>query len=63
MASSPLSGISLQYLDAMQAAFDRDPASVEPGWRVIFQVLAEMDARRPEGVWWISVRSGATAAI
>ncbi|WP_431280773.1 2-oxoglutarate dehydrogenase E1 component [Humitalea sp. 24SJ18S-53] len=47
MASSPLSGISLQYLDAMQAAFDRDPGSVEPGWRVIFQVLAEMDARRP----------------
>jgi 2-oxoglutarate dehydrogenase E1 component len=50
MASSPLSGISLPYLDAMQAAFDRDPASVEPGWRVIFQVLEEMDARRPEGV-------------
>ncbi|MDB5382764.1 MAG: 2-oxoglutarate dehydrogenase component [Rhodospirillales bacterium] len=50
MASSPLSGISLQYLDAMQAAFDRDPASVEPGWRVIFQVLAEMDARRPDAV-------------
>jgi 2-oxoglutarate dehydrogenase E1 component len=50
MASSPLSGISLQYLDAMQAAFDRDPGSVEPGWRVIFQVLAEMDARRPEGM-------------
>jgi 2-oxoglutarate dehydrogenase E1 component len=49
MASSPLSGISLQYLDSMQEAFDRDPASVEPGWRVIFQVLAEIDARRPAG--------------
>ncbi|MFC3127347.1 2-oxoglutarate dehydrogenase E1 component [Pseudoroseomonas globiformis] len=44
MPSSPLSGISHSYLEAMQSAFQADPASVEPGWRVLFQVLAEADA-------------------
>ncbi|WP_161600951.1 2-oxoglutarate dehydrogenase E1 component [Teichococcus oryzae] len=43
MPSSPLSGISHAYLEAMQRAFEADPASVEPGWRVLFQVLAEAE--------------------
>jgi 2-oxoglutarate dehydrogenase E1 component len=41
MPSSPLSGISYAYLEAMQRAFEADPAAVEPGWRLVFQVLAE----------------------
>ena len=41
--SSPLSGISFEYLASMQAAFDRDPAGVDPGWRVLFQILAEIE--------------------
>ncbi|RVU21213.1 2-oxoglutarate dehydrogenase E1 component [Methylobacterium oryzihabitans] len=41
MRSSPLSSVSYAYLDAMQRAFDADPQSVEPGWRVVFEVLAE----------------------
>ncbi|HEY8611479.1 MAG TPA: hypothetical protein VIL69_09350, partial [Roseomonas sp.] len=49
MPSSPLSGISYDYLAMMQAAFDRDPASVEPGWRVLFQVLAEAEVGIPAG--------------
>ncbi|WP_338663326.1 2-oxoglutarate dehydrogenase E1 component [Pararoseomonas sp. SCSIO 73927] len=49
MSSSPLSGISYEYLSAMQAAFERDPASVEPGWRVLFQVLAEVGVEAADG--------------
>ncbi|WP_165694100.1 2-oxoglutarate dehydrogenase E1 component [Teichococcus deserti] len=42
--------MSYQYLAAQQAAFARDPASVEPGWRVLLQVLEELDAGIPQGV-------------
>ncbi|MBP0496288.1 2-oxoglutarate dehydrogenase E1 component [Roseomonas indoligenes] len=57
MPSSPLSGVSYEYLAAMQAAFDSDPASVEPGWRVLFQVLAEVGVPAADGT------SGQQAAL
>jgi 2-oxoglutarate dehydrogenase E1 component len=41
MPASPLSSLSYEYLDAMQRAFNTDPLSVEPGWRVLFEVLAD----------------------
>lgn len=44
MPSSPLSSLSYEYLDAMQRAFEADPQSVEPGWRVLFEILADTGA-------------------
>ncbi|WP_159997602.1 2-oxoglutarate dehydrogenase E1 component [Roseomonas sp. 18066] len=49
MASSPLGSMSYQYLATQQAAYARDPASVEPGWRVLLQVLEELEAGVPPG--------------
>ena len=49
MRPSPLSGVSLAYLDAMQRAFDRDPASVEPTWRALFHILADADVSASGG--------------
>ncbi|MBE7244013.1 MAG: hypothetical protein INR63_03605 [Actinomycetospora chiangmaiensis] len=42
MESSPLAGLSFAYLDALQAAYAEDPTSVEPSWRALFQILAEV---------------------
>ncbi|PWC29015.1 2-oxoglutarate dehydrogenase E1 component [Teichococcus aestuarii] len=49
MPSSPLSGISYAYLATMQRAFEADPASVEPSWRILLQVLAEAEVSAGEG--------------
>ncbi len=46
-SSSPFSAVSAAYLDAMRAAFDHDPASVDPSWRVLFEALDQVEAAAP----------------
>ncbi len=47
VASSPLSAVPAATVDAMRAAFDRDPAAVETSWRVLFEVLDQVEAAAP----------------
>jgi 2-oxoglutarate dehydrogenase E1 component len=41
--SSPLVAMGASSLEALQRQFRLDPASVDPGWRVLFEVLDEVE--------------------
>ncbi len=47
VSSSPFSAVSAGYLEAMRDGFDRDPASVDPSWRVLFEALDQVEAAAP----------------
>ena len=42
--SSPLSAISLHYAEELEARYQADPSSIDPGWRCVLDVLHELDA-------------------
>lgn len=42
--SSALGLTSVDYLESMQAQFHQDPASLDPGWRYIFELASELGA-------------------
>jgi len=41
--TSPLSGADATYLEALQRQFRNDPLSVDPGWRIVFEVLDDIE--------------------
>ncbi|MFC7737617.1 2-oxoglutarate dehydrogenase E1 component [Roseomonas sp. GCM10028921] len=41
--SSPLTAMGAASLEALQRQFHLDPASVDPGWRVLFEVLEDLE--------------------
>jgi 2-oxoglutarate dehydrogenase E1 component len=45
--SSPLMGASAAYHDALYAQYKSDPSSVDESWRLVFQVLDEVDVGYP----------------
>ena len=47
MRSSPLSAIDAASLDDMQARYRHQPETLDASWRVLFQVLEELDAAPP----------------
>ncbi|HEV2678415.1 MAG TPA: 2-oxoglutarate dehydrogenase E1 component [Aliidongia sp.] len=46
-ASSPLAAVSADYLAMLEDRYDTDPGSIEPGWRVVFDLLRDVDAGAP----------------
>jgi 2-oxoglutarate dehydrogenase E1 component len=47
MRSSPLSALDAGSLEQLQDQFRRQPETLDAGWRVLFQVLEELDAAPP----------------
>jgi 2-oxoglutarate dehydrogenase E1 component len=47
--NSPLSGAEASYLEALQRQFRNDPLSVDPGWRIVFQAIDELDSDTGDG--------------
>ena len=41
--ASPLSAIDLHYAQELEARYQTDPASIDPGWRCVLDVLRELD--------------------
>ena len=41
--TSPLSGAEAGYLEALQRQYRNDPQSVDPGWRIVFQTIDEVE--------------------
>lgn len=50
--SSPLIAAGSGYLDALRARYLEDPASTEPGWRAVLEVLEDLDALPANPVPW-----------
>src|ERR1700730_4678514 len=42
-SSSPLSAVSPQYVQELEAQYRADPESIDPGWRCVFDVLRELE--------------------
>src|ERR1700722_17263221 len=42
-SSSPLSAVSPQYVQELEAQYRADPDSIDPGWRCVFDVLGELE--------------------
>src|ERR1700730_10270865 len=45
--SSPLAAAPAQYFDGLEALFRKAPEALDPGWRAVFQLLAEISPRLP----------------
>src|SRR5712691_10625971 len=41
--SSPLSAVSVDYLEALEERYRTDPDSIDQGWRYIFDVLRDLE--------------------
>ena len=41
LQTSFLDGANAAYVEALQAKYERDPSSVEPGWREFFDALGD----------------------
>ncbi|MBV8474552.1 MAG: hypothetical protein JO234_14135, partial [Hyphomicrobiales bacterium] len=55
LQTSFLYGANSAYIEALQAQYDKDPSSVEPGWRAFFETLgddAASVAKTAEGASW-----------
>ncbi|HWT99470.1 MAG TPA: 2-oxoglutarate dehydrogenase E1 component [Terriglobales bacterium] len=46
-ARSPFGAVSALYIESLEAQYWRDPASIDPGWRHVFDVLRDLDATQP----------------
>jgi 2-oxoglutarate dehydrogenase E1 component len=47
--TSPLSGVDATYLEALQRQFRKDPLSVDPSWRIVFELIDDIEGPPGDG--------------